>query len=756
MPNVGLGLSAMRSEKALTSFVGRRSELVQVRRILAAHRLVTLLGAAGGGKTRLAIELARRARRPTEIVALVELSSVASDDQVDAAISASFGLVPGDGETREELAAWLGGRPALLILDNCEHVRRASADLTAALLARCPRLRILATSREALGVEGECTWQVPALSLPAAGKWRRSDAVTLFAERAREVLPTFAISTTNAEAVMEICRAMEGMPLAIELAASRLRDLTFGDVVRGLSERLALLEPPRGARAGRHHTMRAAIAWSHGLLDEGERRVFRRLAVFRGGFDSDAAAAVCADDSLPAPDVVRVVSGLVDRSLVQLTGSGEQQRYALLEVVREYASERLVESREEDLVRARQAAFIADLFDAFGPHRQAHREEALGRIFAAGANVGGAMEWLLEKDLPRARQALGKAWLAYVFLRPGVDPAEIERWLSTALEADESADGLRARMLIGLSQRRFGRGEPRSSETAAAEALQIAADLNDGHAVAGAHQRLAISRLAEGDLAGGLAHLDQAISHYRTTNMAGCAWGLAQRGSARGSSGDLTGARADFAEALAICDAHPHVPRLRAVVRTLQGEHLVRTGEHAAGRAAFTDSLQVYTKYGAEVPVARALHGLARVAAREGQTERSLRLAGAAAGVRARTGDTWPPSIDDTALAALERRMGRRAEALRSEGRALSVADAVSYALGEMRTVDGLLSPRERDVASLVAEGLTSREIGRRLRITERTAETHVEHILVKLGLRSRVQIARWVVEEGPQRAATS
>lgn len=746
----------MGSGPALTSFVGRRSELAQVRRVLAAHRLVNLLGPAGAGKTRLAIELARRARRPTEIVAMAELSSVASGDQVDAAIVASFGLVPGDGEMRDELVAWLGGRPALLVLDNCEHVLRASADIAAALLARCARLRILATSREALGVEGECTWQVPALTLPAAGKWRRSDAVTLFAERGREAVPTFAISTTNAEAVMEICRELEGMPLAIELAASRLRDLTFGDVVRGLSERLALLEPPRGARAGRHDTMRAAIAWSHGLLDERERRVFRRLAVFRGGFDSDAAAAVCADDSIPARDVVRVVSGLVDRSLVQLTGSGELQRYALLEVVREYAGERLADSREEDLVGARRAAFIADLFDAFGPHRQAHREEALGRIFAAGANVGGAMEWLLENDVPRARQALGKAWLAYVFLRPGLDPIEIERWLSVALDADATADGLRARMLIALSQRRFARGDQGGSANAAAEALRIAADLNDGHAVAGAHHRLAISRLAERDIAGGLAHLEHAIAHYRTTNLPGCAWALAQRGSARGTSGDLTGARADFAEALAICDAHPHVPRVRAVVRTMQGDHLVRTGERVAGRAAFADSLRIYTRFGSEVPIARALHGLARVAAQEGQAERSLRLAGAAAGVRARTGDTWPPSIDDSALAALERRMGRRAETLRSEGRALSVADAVSYALGEMRTVDRALSPRERDVASLVADGLTSREIGQRLQITERTAETHVEHILVKLGLRSRAQIARWVVEEGPQRATIS
>ena len=731
----------------LTSFVGRRAELAQLRGVLARTRLLTLVGPAGTGKTRLALELVRRAARPTEVVGIAELAPHSERGQVDVTVAASFGLVP-EGNARRQLVEWLQDRPALIVLDNCEHVLQSASDLAAALLAECPRLRILATSRKALAIAGETVWPVPPLSLPSQAlterDWRRSDALQLFVERARPVAPNFVLSEANARAVSEICGALGGLPLAIELAVARLRNLTFDDMRRGLGERLRLLAPPGVAPTGRHETMRSAIEWSHSLLDDRERRVFRRLAVFSGGWDSDAARVVCADEQIPEGAVLPIVSTLVDVSLAQLTVSDQRERYSLLEVIREYARECLRDSGEERLAEARRAAHVASLFDAFGPHRQKDREGTLDRIFAEHPNVRGAMGWLLEHDVPTARRMLAKAWLAYVFLRPGMDPSEIEAWLVRALESEPTPDETRTRMLIALSQRRFGRGDLDGSETAATEALLVAKDSSDAHGIGGAHHRLALSRQAAGDGPAAASHFAEAIARYRTTNLPGCAWALAHRGLARASSGDPTGARADFAEALSICDAHSHLPRLRAIVRTMQGEHLTIDGQHDDVRAAFADALDAYTEYGGDIPVARALNGLATLAAAAGKTERALRLAGAASELRARVGDTWPASGDYSALALAELRLGKRGQALRSEGRALSVSEAVSFALGESRSAKGALTQREEEVATLIAEGLTSREIGRRLRITERTAETHIDHILVKLGLRSRAQIASW------------
>jgi predicted ATPase/DNA-binding CsgD family transcriptional regulator len=748
-----------------TSFIGRRSELAHLRPVLASARLLTLVGPAGTGKTRLALELARRAARPTEVVAIADLAALTDGAQLDVAVAAAFGLAARDRDVRGQLIDWLRDRAALLVLDNCEHLLRASADLAAASLAACPRLRILATSRQALGITGETTWAVPPLALPdesssTPDSWERSDAVRLFAERARLVAPTFTITEANAAAVIGICRSLDGLPLAIELATSRMRNLAFADLRRGLVEQLRLLAPPTaapgvgapdgvGAPRGRHDTMRAAIEWSQSLLDERERRVFRRLAVFSGGFDSHGAEAVCADEKVPVSEVLPIVSALVDSSLAQLTGSGAVQRYSLLEVIRQYARERLTEAGELDHVEELRAMYIATLFETFGPHRQEQREEALTRIFAEHANVRGAMDWLLDHDVPTARRILAKAWLAYVFLRPGIDPSEIEGWLVRALDTTAEPDELRARMLIALAQRRFAHGDRQGSESAGLEALRVAIARSDDHAIGGAHHRLAISRIASGDVEGALEHFAEAIAHYRTTVLPACAFALAHRGQTRSSSGDLAGARMDFAEALSICDAHPHLPRLRAVVRTMQGEHLVREDARAAARDAFAETLRTYLRFGAEVPVARALFGLAQVAAGDGQAERAIRLAGGALEARTRTGDTWPPPREGSALALAEQRAGARAEDLRAEGRRWSMGEAVSFALGDREASAGDLSRREREVAGLVAQGLTSRRISERLRITERTAETHVEHILVKLGLRSRAEISRWATEHG-------
>lgn len=735
---------------APTTLVGRRSELGQLRRVLATARLVTLVGPAGVGKTRLALESARRAAMPDEIAAVAELAPISDPGDVSGAIAGSFGVVAAGTTATAAIAAWLGQRAALLVVDNCEHVRDECARVIATLLASCPRLRVIATSREALRSPDERRWSVPPLSIPAEGApagWRRSDAVRLFEERARTAMPAFAVDGRNADTVLGICRSLEGLPLAIELAASRLWSLSLADVRRGLDEQLQLLAPPIGGHAGRHDTMRGAIDWSHALLEDPERRVFRRLAVFEGGFVARAAETVCADGDLPPERVMAVVAALVERSLVRLSGG---DRYTLLEVLRQYGLERLDEAVERDASERRRAEYVARIFDDADPGPSTRPMETLRPIIADHANVRAAMRWSQVHDPALARPVLAKLWMVYVFPQPGTDPAEVERWLERGLEDAGLSDSVRGRILVGLAQRRFARGDREGSAAAAADALRLADACDDGQLAATSHHRLALSAQAAGQTAEALEHFTAAIERYATVNPAGQAWALAHRGHVRGQAGDGLGARTDFDAALAICDGLPHHWRVRAIVRTLEGEHLLDTDPNAA-RDAFAEALRIFLRIGSEVPIARAFRGLAEIAA-PSDPERALRLAGAADELRARVGDTWPKRPGEDRLAGATRRAGAHASALLAEGRRMTTEEAVSYALGGSAVEAGqiVLSAREREVAALVAEGLTSKEIAYRLRVTERTAENHVEHILVKLGLRSRAQIARWATEQQP------
>lgn len=416
-----------RALTAQSSFVGRRSELVRLGALLRTVRLVTLVGPAGVGKTRLALELARRV--DPGLLGVAELAPLRDASQVGVAAAAGFGL----GATADAAAIgrWLAGRPALLVLDNCEHLAAASASVVTSLLDAAPGLRVIATSREPLDVGGEHLWTVTPLSLPAANdrplRWQRADAVRLFIDRARQVAPTFPVDDQSAAAVVAICRTLEGIPLAIELAARRVRSLSLDDLQRGLREPLQMLRALGGPRSGRHDAMRNAIDWSQRLLSEEERRVFRRLSVFDGGL-----------------------------------------------------------------------TYVADLLAAHDPGRDQRPMVQLAKTHSDHANVRAGVEWLLANDIVRARRALSKAWLIYVFLRPGIDPAEIERWLERALDGDTAPD-TRAAILVALSQRRFARGDLNGSRGAAEEAVRVAEANGVNDVAPGGHHRVAIALAAAGE-----------------------------------------------------------------------------------------------------------------------------------------------------------------------------------------------------------------------------------------------------------------
>jgi predicted ATPase/DNA-binding CsgD family transcriptional regulator len=420
----------------LTSFIGRVAEITQVRQLLADSRLVTLTGAGGAGKTRLALQVAADAQAEFPAgVWLVDLAPLTDAALVPVTVARALGLPDLEGRpAMATVTGFIGAGRVLVVLDNCEHLLAVCAVLAEDLLRACPALVILTTSREPVGAAGEATWRVP--SLPPG------EAMELFADRARRARPGFAVTAENGEAVEEICHRLDGIPLAIELAAARLRAFTPAEIVVGLHDRFRLLTGGSRTAVRRQQTLRASVDWSHALLTEPERVLFRRLAAFAGGFDIDAAQAVGAGDGLERYQVLDQLALLVDKSLVaaeesELSGAS---RYRLLETVRQYAAERLSESGEADQVRTRhrdhflELASRIELPQAGGPGasgRAGRRRQMIRRLEADIDNLRSAFAWSLEQSdretALRLASALVPLWAA------GFAFVEGQAWFDAAL-----------------------------------------------------------------------------------------------------------------------------------------------------------------------------------------------------------------------------------------------------------------------------------------------------------------------------------
>ncbi len=408
----------------LTTFVGRTAEMADVRDLLSRNRLVTLTGAGGSGKTRLAVEIAASiAVEFASGVWYVDLAPITNPGVVALTVARALGLPDQPGSSSvESVVRHIGDHRMLIVLDNCEHLLDASAALIGELLQSCRSVTLLTTSREPIGMPGELTWRVP--SLPV-----ETDAVELFAERARKVRSDFGITDENASAVAEICRRLDGMPLAIELAAARVRALSIADLLTSLHDRFRLLTGGARTSVRRQQTLRASVDWSHALLTEPERILFRRLAAFMGGFDLDAAEAVGGGGDVERYQVLDQLTLLVDKSLVVLESASEPTRYRLLETVRQYALERLGESGEADAVRTRHrdhyAAMAATLDTPAGDSHERHLDQAAMEI----DNLRAAFQWCRETS--EVDQALSLAtslqalWLARGRIREGLAALEI-------------------------------------------------------------------------------------------------------------------------------------------------------------------------------------------------------------------------------------------------------------------------------------------------------------------------------------------
>jgi predicted ATPase/class 3 adenylate cyclase/DNA-binding CsgD family transcriptional regulator len=531
----------------LTSFVGRQAAISETREILLENRLVTLTGAGGVGKTRLAVQVGGEiAAQFGDGVWYVDLAPITDPDLVPVATARAFGLPDQPGRsTMDTIIGFGNDRHMVVVLDNCEHLLEATANLVTALLGACRRLTVLATSREPIGIPGEVSWRVPSLSLA-------DEAVELFSDRARRATPQFRLSDDNATTVAEICQRLDGVPLAIELAAARVRALSPAEIVGSLHDRFRLLTGGARTAVRRQQTLRASVDWSHALLTEPERILFRRLAVFMGGFDLDAIRIVACSNDTERYQALDELTLLVDKSLVSAEETGRRTRYRLLETMRQYALEKLGDSGEADAVRSRHRDYYTTMAASLNARTHSGHDQRVEQAEAEIDNLRAAFGWSLENsDIERALVLASSSeplWLSRGFIREGLS------WLDAGLAAAElrHADvtpAVRVRAIVDKAVLLAWLGRP-SGIDEAEQVLTVARELDDPALVIRA-------LIARGD-AGGyeMSFLSEAAELARQQ---GDSWMLSQvlgrqalRAMARG---DPVGARAAAAEGLQVAEA---------------------------------------------------------------------------------------------------------------------------------------------------------------------------------------------------------
>jgi predicted ATPase/DNA-binding CsgD family transcriptional regulator len=755
----------------LTSFVGRRHEVAEAKRVLSTSRLVTLTGVGGVGKTRLALRVAAQVRRAFgDGVWLVELGQLQDSRLVVHAVAAALGLREQSGDPPlVRLTEYLAARRLLLVLDNCEHLVDAVAKLADALLRSCPYLRVLTTSRERLGVDGEVTLLVPPLPGPPLPDPRRPrsprglsrfEAVTLFVERATAAVPEFRLTEDNQVAVAEICHRLDGLPLAIELAAARLRALSPEEILHRLSDRFRLLGTgPRSAPA-RQQTLRACIEWSYELCTSAERLLWARLAVFAGGFDLAAAEGIC-DDDVACEDLLDLVASLVDKSILIREGHGTVVRYRLLETIREFGRDKLRQTGEETVVHRRHRDWYAELVARAETEWISPRQvDWLARLQREQPNLRAAQEFCLTEPgeagaaLPIAT-SLYLYWLARGLLSEG------RQWLDRALAQQPQPTAERARALYAASMLAGQQSDIAAASALVEEGHQVAGQLGD--ATTRALFTLASGYLAvyRGDLHRSVALLDVVLDTFRTgDNIPRLLEALFALAVASGGLGDATQALACHEEMLAITEPRGEVWHRSLSLWAFGLAVWPQDPRRAAGLVQ--ESLRLKRPLNDLLGFAWCLEALAWIAVGEQDHQHAATLLGAAEELWHTIG-TAPATVrhllgsHEECKRQTRRALGERAYgAAFQRGNSLSLADALAYALNEKPQAaprpatakKTTLTRRERQVANLVAESLTNKEIAARLVISQRTAETHVENILVKLGFTSRTQIATWVIQQ--------
>jgi predicted ATPase/DNA-binding CsgD family transcriptional regulator len=842
--------------------------------MLGRVRALTLCGPGGIGKTRLALKLAASlAGEFPDGVWIADLADAQKAEQLVPLVTSALGIrAEPERPLTDTLTQTLRGRTMLLVLDTCEHLVQACAELVQQLLGGCPALRVIATSREALRVRGEVLWRVPPLGLPVtadlnageAASGTDSEAVRLFTARASAAWPGFSLNAENECAVAEICRTLDGVPLAIELAAARVRTLSVEQIRRRLAGKFELLAHGDRTAPLRQQTLRATVEWSYDLLTEPERQLLDRLSVFHS-WRLDLAEQICADGQIPVPGVLDLLTALIDKSLVNVDAETETEpRYRLLDTVRELALELAgaggglpaLRAAHRDCMLA-MVERIAGIAFLRGDPPWAERVTMYHRVLSERANFGLALSYCVEQGEAesglRLCVALSSCWLASGAVADGAF------WTDRLLAAESQVEpGLRARALAVRAELAFEQQDYRGAARFATACLDLSRSAGGGNP-ATALRLLSLTHLMAGDAAAALAYAEQAVAAAREM---GDAWeegvALASRAAALAGRGELAQARRGFTEALEVLegnnrwgvanvlyglgqiartdgdvpaalrylsealaiyrqiDARPEMARCSGAIGTIA----LSQPDLPVASASLNWSVQLNLATGQRLGVARGLAALAALMTRAGDVEQALTVAGAALALFAVI--DVPPSaaavrrLDELVEAAAVKLPRQTVLALLASGRTLSPDQAAALVDGQLRkrglidssapgiSLDrlnghgtthgqGQLSPpaadrppgpppaqpppaqpplaqpppaqpppahplpawpgpltgRERDVARLIALGLSNRDIAQRLFISSATVARHTANIFAKLGFSSRAQVIAWVVKSG-------
>ncbi|MEU8467323.1 LuxR C-terminal-related transcriptional regulator [Streptomyces sp. NPDC029006] len=745
--------------------MGRRAELSRLRTLLRTSRLLTLTGAGGVGKTRLALEFAKGLPGHHGRVDLVELDAVHDGAALAQSVAAALAVGERAGRSGVDvLVHAISDARRLLVLDNCEHLAEPCAGLIATLLSRCPRLRVLATSREALRVPGETVLRVGELSLPPADAGDdpvallRADAVRLFVERASSCAPGFTLHRGNGRTVAEICRRLDGLTLAVELAARRAGTLALNDILAGLDDQMSQLSLLTGGhRTGprRHSELAATIDWSHRLLDPAEQAVFRRLAVVVGGFDTAAARAVCAGDGIAPSQILGILCALEAKSLIApVSRDAETARFRQLGAIRAYALECLLASGELRTTRHRALEWLNGLADRAGD--EVFADQAGSPLAVERDNLAAALADTTVRDgASHPRLELELARVHYQQEQPSAAHA-----LLTGLLREPGGRALGGAVPALAARVACQRAEPAQALRLGEQAVAMERTRNHPAGLANALDARAAARLCRGEFAAAVTDLRECVDVVamlgRPQDTAWCthhlAWALLQAG------GEL---EADVLMSRCLPVLRDHAPwsRVAAALHTAGAVRLA-LGHLESAEALFAGVLRIVPE--ASFHALYPVEGLALVAAESGDMRRALLLYEASAQARRRL-DTvseapWRRQLERTVARARTGLPAAARDAAVSGGRRLRGDRLVAYALrtrsdAHRTTADAVdvvddrstLTGRELMVAELVAEGLTNRQIAERLGLSTRTVATHLDKVRDKLGMRSRTQIALWV-----------
>lgn len=767
--------------EAVTSFVGRRREMAAARQRMTESRLVTLIGVGGVGKTRLALKVAAESRKAfRDGVWMVDLASLTDASRLAQTVLASLEVLDQSARQPEDkLVHHLRDRQALIVLDNCEHLLEPAAVLVDQLLRAAPGLRVLATSREPLRIDGEHLLAVPPLFTPAvtgqpgrpAEALNQYEAVLLLVDRARCVRPDFEVTEENHKAVARLCAWLDGIPLAIELAATRLRSLSVAEVVDRLDDRFGFLTGGSRAAQPRQQTLYALINWSYELCSREEQLLWARLSVFAGTFDLAAAEGVCEGDGLRRETIVDLVDQLVAKSVLIADRRGERVRYRMLMTVREFGADLLVEAGEQCAFRRRHRDhYLARAREMAATWCGPGQAAALARMRDDHPNLVACLDWSVNRTgEARTAAALAAAlryhWVVGGFLGEG------RRWLDQILDdletdplgGPERGEALWVASWISLVQGDWTAGKQRLTECAA-----LAEDLADPGLAAHAAHWEGLAVLFGREVPASLPLFQRALDgHLAAGDTAAFLTASFQYAVSLSYDGEFGQARATCDRAIETADECGE-RWSRAYTHWATGIVKWQEGALCAAQEVTREALRAQQDFRDGICVALSVELLAWIAAKQSAADLAARLFGAAAAVWSEIGTemhSFGHALEQDSIASadlVERILGpRRFAELRAQGRALDMAGAIEFALsgsvsGEAPPAarpapdDQPLSRREVEVARLIAQGLSNRAIAESLVISPRTVDGHVERILGKLGFGSRTQVATWVADHLP------